>query len=414
MVKKAKNAVVWQRIGGLALGIAVLVYAVYHVSSLFGEDISTITTGLSTETTVIDGKGYVFRDETVLYSEHSGVADYLKADGTKVSVNEALANVGENGSGTSKSMVRYLDGRIDILRQSVESGLTLANLPEVNDNVSDAYYSLAKMIASGDSGGISAQADKLLLNMNCHSLLTDESSPVDDTLDKMVSQRDGIINGGGDSVTEYATDSGYFYSYVDGFEQYFTADAADSLSAKDFYTLTEDVKADADAIASSYGKLSSNSEWRFVMKMSSVAAEYFEKDVTYRLRFVENGNVTIPMTLMNTVEDDVYGGVLLVFYANRLPDGFVFDRCQSVSVEVSSFSGIYVPKSAVHRMGGQYCVYVLRGSVVSMRRIDVVYEATDYYLCAADVKSDGGVEYLGANELLIIKGSNLFDGRILD
>ena len=42
MVKKAKNAVVWQRIGGLALGIAVLVYAVYHVSSLFGEDISTI------------------------------------------------------------------------------------------------------------------------------------------------------------------------------------------------------------------------------------------------------------------------------------------------------------------------------------------------------------------------------------
>ena len=150
------------------------------------------------------------------------------------------------------------------------------------------------------------------------------------------------------------------------------------------------------------------------MKMSSVTSAYFEKDGVYRLRFVENGNVTIPMTLSDIVEDDVYGGSLLVFYANRLPDGFVFDRCQSVSVEVSSFSGIYVPKSAVHKMGGQYCVYVLRGSVVTMRRIDVVYEATDYYLSAPDVKSDGGVQYLGANELLIIKGSNLFDGRILD
>ena len=414
MVKKAKNAVVWQRIGGLVLGIAVLVYTVYHVSSLFGEDIATITTGLSTETTVLDGKGYVFRDETVLYSEHSGVADYLKSDGTKVSVGEALANVGENGSNNSKSMVRYLDGRIKILEQSVDSGLTLANLPEINENVSDAYYSLAKMIACGDSGGIAAQADELLLNMNCHSLLTDENSPVDDTLEKMTSQRDGIINGSGDSVTEYASDSGYFYSYADGLEDYFTTKVADNLTAKDFYEITEDARANTKALSSAYGKLSSNSEWRFVVKMSSVVAAYFQQDATYRLKFVENGNVTIPMTLQDIVDDDVYGGVLLVFYANRLPDGFVFDRCQSVSVEVSSFSGIYVPKSAVHKMGGQYCVYVLRGSVVTMRRIDVVYEATDYYLSDPDVKSDGSVGYLRANELLIIKGSNLFDGRILD
>ena len=311
-------------------------------------------------------------------------------------------------------MVRYLDGRIKILEQSVDSGLTLANLPEITENVSDAYYSLAKMIACGDSGGIAAQADELLLNMNCHSLLTDENSPVDDTLEKMTSQRDGIINGSGDSVTEYASDSGYFYSYADGLEDYFTTKVADNLTAKDFYEITEDARANTKALSSAYGKLSSNSEWRFVVKMSSVVAAYFQQDATYRLKFVENGNVTIPMTLQDIVDDDVYGGVLLVFYANRLPDGFIFDRCQSVSVEVSSFSGIYVPKSAVHKMGGQYCVYVLRGSVVTMRRIDVVYEATDYYLSDPDVKSDGSVGYLRANELLIIKGYNLFDGRILD
>lgn len=414
MIRKAKSAALWQRIGGLVLGIAILVYAVYHVASLFGEDIATITTGMSTESTVIDGKGYVFRDETLLYSENTGVADYLKSDGSRVSVGEAIANVGKSGGSSAKSTVRYLDGRISILEQSVGSGYTLADLPEVNDNISDSYYSLARSLASGDTGSISAQTDKLLLNMNCHSLLTDEKSPVDDTLTEMKERRDGILSSGGDSVTEYASDSGYFYSYVDGFEEYFTVAAADSLTAKDFYSLVDGaVKADA-AVSDAYGKMASNSEWRFVLKMSSAVSAYFKKDSVYSMEFVENGNITIPMTLTGIVEDDMYGGSILVFYANRLPDGFVFDRCQSVSVEVSSFSGIYVPKGAVYKMGGQYCVYVLRGSVVSMRRIDIVYEGTDYYLSDPDTKDDGSVEYLGANELLITKGSNLFDGRILD
>lgn len=141
---------------------------------------------------------------------------------------------------------------------------------------------------------------------------------------------------------------------------------------------------------------------------------YFKLGETYRLQFVENGDAVIPMTLTYETEDSVYGGKIFVFFANRLPSGFVFSRSQSVSIEVSTASGIYVPKSAVHRMGGSYCVYVLRGSVVRLRRIDIVYEGTDYYLAATGIVGEGGAEYLDTNELLITRGSNLFDGRILD
>ncbi|MBO7310432.1 MAG: hypothetical protein J6U86_03455, partial [Clostridia bacterium] len=408
MAEKAKAGVLLQRIGGLVLGIAIIAYSIYHVVSLFGEDISTITTGISTEKTVLDGKGYIFRDEIVLYSDNYGVADYFKKDGAKVSVGEALADVGENGSDASKSMVGYFDKKIAILEQSVSSGKTLADLPEINSNISDAYYSLAKALASGDTGSISAQADKLLLNMNCHSIITDENTPVDNTYTEMTERRTNLLTAGGESITEYASDSGYFYSYADGYEEYFTTDAADNLTARTFYSLTEDKKPSTLATTQAYGKLASNSEWRFVIKMSSVSTQYFKEDNIYRFNFIENGNATIPMRLTQIVEDDVYGGNLLVFYADRLPEDFVFDRCQSVSIEVSSFSGIYVPKTAVHKVGGEYCVYVLRGSVVTLRSIDIVYETMDYYLSNPDVEYDGGVPYLDANELLIVKGSNLF------
>lgn len=414
MVKKVSDTSLWQRIGGLVLGIAVIVYAVYHVVSLFGDDISTVITGISTETTVIDGKGYVFRNENVLYSDYTGVADYLKADGSKVSVGDELAGIGKSGSANARNTVRYLDKKISVLEKSVNANSTLADLPEINENISDAYYSLAKSLASGNTGELSKLTDELLLNMNRHSLLTDESSPVEAALSDMISRREGILLAGGDSITEYASDSGYFYSYVDGYEEYFTVEVADTLTAKSFYALTEKTAANASAVSGAFGKLAENSEWRFVMKMSAVTSGYFKQDTAYTVSFAENGNTAIPMTLTKIVGDDVYGGNLMVFSVNRLPEGFVFDRCQSVSIEVSSASGIYVPKSAVHRMGGQYCVYVLRGSVVTMRRIDVVYETSSYYLSNADAEADGSVGYLKANELLITEGANLFDGRILD
>ncbi len=414
MIRKIKLGGVTQRVFALVLGIAMLVYAVYHIVSLFGEDISTIATGVSTRTRVVDGKGYVFRDEVALLSEYGGAADYFKTDGSKVSVGEALAKV-SNGNRDAKDLVSYYDQKIAILKESVNSGYRLGDLPSVNEEISDSYYSLAKMLATGDTGGIPEAADKLLMYMNSHSLLTDERSPVDDTLERMEREREGILNSGSASKTEYASEGGYFYSYADGYEEYFTLAAADGITHDGLRRLTEgDVRPDEAVRMLSYGKLADSNEWRFVVKMGAVSAAYFKEGEVYRLQFAENGNKVIPMTLGRVVSGDGGEGKILVFCADRLPDGFVFDRCQSVSVEVSTESGIYVPRSAIHRRGGEYCVYVLKGSVVRMRWIEPVYEGTDYFLSKTDMTSDTGVPYLGTNELLITSGNNLFDGRILD
>ncbi len=417
MVRKFKLGGVKQRIVVLIISVAVLVYAVYHITSLFGEDITTIATGVSRESRVLDGKGYIFRDEQILRSNNSGVADYLKTDGSKVSIGEPLANVHSGGTESSKKLMTYYDNKIAILEKSVEHGLTLADLPTLSDDIWNDYYSLSKMLASGETGALSETADKLLLSLNRHSLLTDERSPVDDTFERMVTQREGILTGGGASVTESAAESGYFYSYADGLEAYFTVSAADNITPEQFYELTR-TDADSDVVpetlGNAYGKLAKNSEWRFVMRVGEVPSAYFKDGEKYTLTFSENGNIAIPMTLQSSVADTVSGGKLLVFFANRLPDGFVFDRIQSVSIQVSASEGIYVPRGAVHRMGGEYFVYVLKGSVVKIRRIEVVYEGADYFLSETDLKSDSGTPYLDTNELLIINGENLFDGRILD
>jgi hypothetical protein len=188
--------------------------------------------------------------------------------------------------------------------------------------------------------------------------------------------------------------------------------AVEELTSESFYKLTT-MKAPAVS-ENTYGKISDSCEWRFVVSVSEIEQKHFKTGTTYWLRFTENGNTVIPMTLEKVIDNTRSDGKILVFAANRLPDGFVFNRCQTASIEVSSISGIYVPKSAVHRSGGNHNVYILKGSVVCYRRIQIIYEGKDYYLVSANMPNDGGVEYLGTNELIIVKGNNLFEGRILD
>ena len=376
----------------------------------------TVASGMMTESKVIGGRGYVFRDESVLYSQNTGVVDYFKSDGAKVSVNERLADVYSYGNESDRELLSLIDKRIEQLERSAKSGYTLADLSAVNENIADTYYALSKLIASGDTGSLAKQADKLLYYMNCHSLITDPDSPVDNTLDSLIEQRKTLISGGGQYITESSPDSGYFYHWVDGYESYFTLDAANTLTAESFYTLTNDTVSDEQSKRGAFGKLAHSHEWKFAIRVSELNEVYFKVGEQYDVEFVENGDTSIPMVLSSIIEDTVSGGgSILVFSADRLPDNFSFDRVQSVSITVSSVSGIYVPRSAVSRDNGEYFVYVLDGSVVRIRYIEVIYEGSDYYLCASDVDADGDTRtYLGFNELIITSGNNLFDGRILD
>ena len=64
-------------------------------------------------------------------------------------------------------------------------------------------------------------------------------------------------------------------------------------------------------------------------------------------------------------------------------------------------------------MDGERGIYVLRGNVVRFRRIEIVYTGEDYYLVKSSVE-DTEYEYLQVNDLIILNGKNLFDGRVLD
>ncbi len=408
-----KSGSIFQRIVIGVLCLAVISYTVYHLANLFSEEISTIVAGSSVEQTVLSFNGYVFRDETVLSSSYSGAIDYSVKNGTKVAAGEQLATVYEQGNlNKVRDTVAILDRQIEILEASTSGTLNMSEITQLKETVSDEYYSIVKMLASGKTSSLSGGADAMLVAMNRIDLLTNEKTTVKDTLETLRATRQSYINAGGNSEKIYADRSGYFYSGVDGYEDVFTMETAENMTSGEFYKLIS--KYSTSSGTSSVCKLSYDSSWRYAVGVTAEEAKYFEEGADYTVELEGNITASVKMTLGRTVKSDSGKGAVLVFDCDRLPEGFVFTRAISSKIVVDSVAGIYVPRTAVHLSGKTEGVYILRGSVVLFRNIKVLYEGSDYYIVADGVEADGNDIYLQSNDLLITGGTNLFDGRILD
>lgn len=413
-LKRFKIKDTWKyRFVVIVIAVCVLLYTVYHMVSLFGEDISTFAAGVTTETDSLSGTGYIFRDETVLRSSNGGVVDYLCSDGTKVALGQELATIYSDGSLKDRAAVQRLDKQIEVLEKSSDSSVTSIDIADLQKDITDDYYILVRMLASGQTGELSVQINEFLVGMDKLDVLTADGSAVTRTLEELKTQKEEMIKASGAATVESAQKGGYFYTSADGYEELFTMEAFEGLTSESFSYLVSERRTLNSQGGTAYGKLADNSQWGLVMEISEKKSDHFEEGSVYTVEFTENNGVGLPMTLARKINCAERDSVLLVFECDRLPERFDFNRCQSVGIELDSVSGIYVPKKAVEMVDGSEGVYILRGSVVHFRHIYIVYEGSDYYLVSEESPEDSFV-YLAPNDLIILNGTNLFEGRILE
>lgn len=413
MAEKRRNNAFWYRLAMGVLFAIVVIYTAYHLFSLFlSEEVSTIVSGVTTESVTVGGDGYVFRDEALLYSDNSGAVDYFVKDGEKVASGQALGNVYEQGGGGStREMIALLDEQIALLEECSGNNVSASDLSSLRESANDTYITLTGLLASGEAGELDYQIEKMMVTLSKISVITGKDDSIDDSLAALREEREKLLSG--DSEQVFADRSGYFYSSIDGYEDVFTVSAAQALDADGFYSLIEDPGEPART-DEAYGKLAPNSQWIMMLPVSRKEAEGLIEGESYNVNFPENNDTTIPMTLEKKLVSESGAEPVAVLSTNRLPDNFVIERCMTAQIELSSVRGIYVPRSAHVRVDGRNGVYVLQGSVVRFRLIDIVYQGDDYFLVAESDEKEGDYYYLGSNELIITDGGNLFDGRILE
>ena len=413
-----RRAWVREHAGRFALTLLLLcliVYTVYHAFRGSSGSLLTSPAREITDTRLLGGEAWLFREEQLLLSDRDGLVNPIAKSGEKVAKNSALAELWHFDASTG---LAERQGELDDLNRVI--GLLENSLPPFGSSLSDAYgyrtdalatlAELRQSLRDGNWSAVGELEERMLVLLNRYGALTEGEEPVREALKRAKADREALFTG--EVTTLYSGESSaYFYdrSCVDGMETVFTKEALTDLTVEGFAALREAKSEEIRGCVA--GKLCYRYEWHLALELTDGGADFLEEGIAYSFRFPENGGVTLQLTCEKILVDGATS--VVVFRSNDTPTGFRYLRSQRVEITVGSVSGYYVPEQTLVHLNANDGVYVFEDSTVRFRRIEVIYRGEGYVIASkSDPAPEQELGYLGANDLVITSGKNLYDGKV--
>ena len=379
----------------------------YHFSQGFTSSFDTMSARIGSISETVSFDAYIVREEKLFGSDSSKKVYYV-ADGERVKNGTELvaiypdtvdSEVLEELERTMQaiSLLRSVnDARPEKVSETIElriEGITL----EIDEAIREG--NIAKANRRKDTLSALMLAKERLIG------LTDLSSVIA-SLEKSVSSLKKTL-GNPKSVLK-ASESGWFSYSLDGYENVVTPDNLLKMEYGELVQLFDEKQASSGG---GVGKMITSHKIYAVTFVDLETASYF---VTGRQYKVSLDDGTLDLTLEKTIRKDGEEQIALVFSSLSLADSLAMDRIVNMSLTVETHEGFQIPTSAYVVYKGVHGVFVLKGFVVQFREVSVVYRKDSMLIAEVSPKDKSGLfKLLAENDNIIIKGEDLYDGKIV-
>ncbi|MCL2158009.1 MAG: hypothetical protein FWH48_01230 [Oscillospiraceae bacterium] len=378
---------------------------------------------------IVETYGYIFRNEEIIYSPGSRYFNYLVEDGQKVAKYQAIAQaLSTSADFSAKDQIGQLAQKLDILDKSnINLEFVATNLEKINQDSYAIYLDMLQSVAKGEFGEAGKSKNELLILLNKKQLMTGEISAAgfESVMNAAKEQKrqleDELSAFGIGAADIYANQGGIFYSGFDGYENYFTADAAKNLTFEAFFELLQK-DPDQNILNNALGKVAYEFDWFIVCQIKKNKTIDFIEGNKYNIIYPLSQNKTIDSTLYKKLEDPESEDVMLIFELTKMPFGFDFSRKQSIQIVFKQTSGIKVPEEAlrvIEKEDGTKIegVYVQKGNAVAFRELpkeECLAKFAGYYLyCEPSKRAETGGGTLQLYEDIIVAGKDLYEGKAI-
>ncbi len=412
--KYLKNAGIY--VLSAVLSLLFIAYIIYHLVNSFSQEVETMAAEIVTVSETYSADAYIFRDETVIYSDNTGSVNFMYDDGTMVRKGAAIASIYSGGNTDEiKSQVMDLERQISILENSsIAKDVTLSDSTTIDSQIASLYYTIESKLNSGDLDYVFRRKDELLTLLNKRQLLLKSVESFNPQLAELQSQKTSLTTSLGGASETVSTDiSGYVYSDVDGYESIFTLDVGDSFTLGDFREMTE--KEPITSKRNAVGKIVTDYRWYIACEVPSVQQQYYTVGNSYTVRFPYSGDQEVPMQLSRIVTSGEEESIVLVFSTGNVPEDFNFLRKQTVEIVQQSYTGYRVPVSSVRIVDDKQGVFVKKGNLALFKQITPLVEIDGYFIVAEQDRQEDEnyADKLGMYDLIITKGKNLYENKII-
>ena len=434
-MKKSLDKQIVKKIIAALVTVLIIVYLGYVFGRAGFTQVKTVSAIQTTVYDSIDVNAYIIRSEKYVEYKENGVISYTVSDGDKVSKNENIANIFENANMSSKKQeLDELEKNLAALEQLEKNIGTFTQTPdEIDKSISELLCRSNISVAEGELKTADKNILDVLYCINERQLITEKSVSYQEKIDE-IKIRIEDIKKSDNSIQKNkginASVSGYFSSHTDGYEQAFDIKKLNELMPG---ALAEGKIQKKDVSKNVIGKIIDKVYWYIVFEVNSQDAIKIKNAAYLKVNIpvVSNDNILLEMESIN--QPDKSGNALVVMKGTYMNEQMSNVRNEDVSILLDDFTGIYVPKTAVHEKTLKYTsvdeegnettvekstsgVYVRIGNEISFKQIEAIYSGEDYVISNVSVKSENvadDTEVLRIYDQIVTEGANLYDGKII-
>ncbi len=417
--------------------LALILYTVYHCAIAAAPRMTTAVVSVGEESVVTEGRATIFRDETVLTADGQGMLiSYPLENGAKVSANSTLVTLytttlDAETLSTVQAQLSALDERM-VSAARAERQYTYATTATGSASLSRVHEDIRAhilQIAATESRNTDTLAE-LMLSLHAYAQLTEADGGGGASLtptEALTAQRSALLatvarsarsmtmrelvraNGEEEGLPTF---SGYFYhaEAVDGYETVFSRQALATMNIVDYDAMHRAVPTEYTG-RTLLGKTVGSYHWSLTLPVDFAVADTLTAGQTYTVRFPSEGDVALAMTLDRVIRSVGDGRAVLVLSADEMPPTFRFTRHQTVQLVLETVRGYRIPETALQRVDGRECVYILQDGSVRLREVRVLLRGEGYVIVDYPGEEENG---LSLHDVVITSGKDLYDGKYID
>ncbi len=400
----------WTTVIVVLLSVFVIMVAVGQIFFAGGDEIKTETAFFYDMEEEIPFTGVYLRDETVIYSQGTGVLSYEHEDGSKVGKSSIIARRYKTESEIdSRREIERLKSRIAVLLSAERLiGTDNSQLEAISGQINECHSELISCIQSGNYSEAEAYRDNMLESLCKREITLKECDGYSEKINALQNRVNELeVSLSGDVSDIAANGTGYFVSGVDGYEGELGFSDIESVSADMLRGIISNPVKSRDSRA--IGKLISDYRWRTAAVIDTEKMFGINEGSSVTLRVGSNAQLLDAVVVSS--EDCGDGQSIYIFECDKLTKAVVQGRTARFKLVVNSYGGLRVSRDAIHYdADGNRGVYIIRGTTLKFRKINVVYWGEDYIICS----QEKGDDYLKLYDRIVTQGRDLYDGKVVE
>ena len=323
-------------------------------------------------------KAVYIRDEEVVRYSGNGVVSYAVSDGGKLGKGSVIAEIYADESQIDiEQNIAALNKQLELIKKIQNPGTVESAQPSnLSTLINEKYKSIINERETGNLENLAAQRDELVVLMSTYQLVTDSDIELNNRVSEINSQIAPL-----DSIV--ADRSAYFVSYADGYEDEFKKDNLSSLTPEIIDSVQDSGPVEEPNIV---GKLIDGYEWYAVGVIDNKSAEFsVDEDVTLKFQ---------------STSDVVGGTVYDIRDTKTAGKSIVIVKCDDITYDLVQHRTEQETGKKTTQIVNCKGVYIKLGEQIKFKKLDVVYEGSNYVLSAFNAGSD----YVSLYDDIVVEG----------